>query len=459
AILRGPMVTKYLQMFITQAIGQDWVEVQKVTSDEPVEGMGLAADVHLDGDTMILGANGDDRIALNQGSASIYVRRNRTWEFDAELRADDGMPEDHFGISVSVNGDRAVVGAARGEGASADSGAAYVFEFGTGGWSQTAKLFAPEGVSGDVLGLSVALQGDTIVVGAPGEDSNGAAHVFAYDGANWQHAQKLTASDATESDAFGAAVALNGNTLVVGAPQAGADGDEAGACYVFEFDGSQWVEAQKLRPTTIDDRDEFGLSIAIDTDTILAGAPEFDDGSIGIVQPGAAFVYTRVDGVWIEQAMLMADDANTNRFGSVAIEGNTAVIGAQWDEQFGRQAGAAFVFKRSGVEWPKAAKLVASDAGTNQLFGHNTAIDNGTIACASSWAPVDGVLRAGAAYIFEPNPCPADLDGDGELTIFDFLAFQNAFDAMEPVADFDGDGDFTLFDFLAFQNAFDLGCP
>ncbi len=441
------------------ALGQDWVQTQKVTADEPVEGMGLAADVQLDGDTMILGANGDDRIALNQGSASIYVRRNGVWEFDTELLADDGMPEDHFGIHVAIEGDRAIVGALRADGPTADSGAVYVFEFGMSGWVQTAKLTPPAGSDGGGLGFSVDLQGDTIVAGAPGADGTGAVHVFRFDGVGWRHVQTLAASDATESDFFGVDVALDGNTLVVGAAQAGDADDEAGACYVFEFDGSEWVETQKLRPTTIDDRDEFGSNVAIDGDTILVGAPVFDDGSIGIVQPGAAFVYTRIDGTWIEQAMLTVDDTDTNRFGSVALEGDMAVIGAQWDGQFGRQAGAAFVFQRNGDDWVKSAKVVASDAGTNQLFGHNLDIDNGTIACASAWAPVDGILRAGAAYVFEPNPCPADLDGDGALTIFDFLAFQNLFDAGDPRADFDGDGELTLFDFLAFQNAFDAGCP
>jgi hypothetical protein len=408
---------------------------------------------------MILGANGDDRIALNQGSASMYVRRNGAWAFETELLADDGMPEDHFGIHVAIQGDRAIVGAIRADGPSANSGAVYVFEFATSGWVQTAKLTPPAGLDGGGLGFSVDLQGDTIVAGAPGADGTGAVHVFQFDGIAWAHVQKLSPLDGSDGDNFGFAVALDGSTLVVGSPRAGEPGDRGGACYVYELVDAQWTQVQKLRPTAIDDSDQFGWGVSIDADSIAAGAPSFAEGATGVVQPGAAFVYSRVAGIWTEQTMLVSEDPDTYYFGAVTIEGDTAVVGAQWDREFGIQAGAAFVFDRQDGVWNKSTKLLASDAGTNQLFGHNLDIDNGTIACASAWAPVDGILRAGAAYIFEPNPCPADLDADGELTIFDFLEFGNLFDLMDPRADFDGDGNFTLFDFLAFQNAFDAGCP
>jgi hypothetical protein len=314
----------------------------------------------------------------------------------AKLMASDAVDGDNFGWSVAVSGDTAVIGARYEDTGGSYAGAAYVFTRSGGAWVEQAKLMASDAQSSDYFGGSVAVSGDTAVIGARLEDTGGsgagAAYVFTRTGGSWTQQAKLMASDAQSSDYFGGSVAVSGDTAVIGAYAEATGGSTAGAVYVFTRTGGSWTQQAKLMASDAQAYDNFGGSVAVSGDTAVIGAyAEATGGSTA----GAVYVFTRSGGAWTQQAKLLASDAQANDyFGySVAVSGDTAVIGAYREDTGGSNAGAVYVFTRSGGAWVEQAKLMASDAQTNDYFGYSVAVSGDTA--------VIGALNADAAYIFE----------------------------------------------------------
>ena len=213
-----------------------------------------------------------------------------------------------------------------------------------GGAIEQAKLMASDAQASDYFGYSVAVAGDTVVVGARDEDSEGlnagAAYVFVRNGTTWTEQAKLMASDAQAGDWFGYSVAVSGDTVVVGAYYEDSGGSDAGAAYVFVRNGTSWSQQGKLVAGDAQADDQFGQSVAISGDTVVVGAHYEDDGGS---DAGAAYVFVYDGTAWTEQDKLVAGDAQVDgRFGySVAVSGDTVVVGASGE---GSYAGAAYVF-------------------------------------------------------------------------------------------------------------------
>ncbi len=313
-----------------------------------------------------------------------------------KLLASDGAWDDFFGSddSVAVSGDTAVVGAYGNDDNGSESGSAYVFRYDGSEWVEEAKLTAPDGAYGDRFGRSVAVSGDTAVIGAAYDDrGTGSAHVFRYDGSDWVKEAKLTASDRVAGDYFGFSVAASGDTVVIGS---------SGSAYVFRYDGSDWVEEAKLTASDGAWGDGFGESVAVSGDTAVVGA--YRDGVFDDSRPnfGAAYVF-RYDGSdWVEEVKLTASDAAyVRQFGySVAVSGDTAVVGGY---------GSAYVFGYDGSDWVEELKLAASDGFAANLFGHSVAVSGDTAVVGATNDDANG-WRAGSAYVFQliPPPLPHD---------------------------------------------------
>jgi hypothetical protein len=304
------------------------------------------------------------------------VRSGTRWSQQQKLTASDAAPNDDFGLAVAVSGDTAVVGAIGDDDAGRDSGAAYVFVRSGTRWSQQQKLTASEAASNDLFGISVAVSGDTAVVGAYADDDaggdSGAAYVFVRSGTRWRQQQKLTASDAASSDLFGNSVAVSGDTAVVGARgDDDAGGVNSGAAYVFVRSGTRWSQQQKLTASDAAPNDDFGLAVALSGDTAVVGA-----------ENNSAYVFVRSGTRWSEQQKLTASDAAAGAGGffgnSVAVSGDTAVVGAYADVDAGGDSGAAYVFVRSGTRWSEQQKLTASDAAAGIRFGNSVAVSGDT---------------------------------------------------------------------------------
>ena len=291
-----------------------------------------------------------------------------------KLLASDAQAGDVFGYSVAVSGDTAVVGAMWEDAGGADAGAAYVFqrdEGGAGDWGEVTKLTASDAQASAQFGESVAMSGDTAVVGARGAFAAGAAYVFQRDqggAANWGQVKRLTASDAQGGDQFGFSVAVSGNTAVVGANTEDAGGSNAGAAYVFqrnEGGADNWGEVKKLTASDAQAGDGFGISVAVSGDTAVVGAHSEDTGGNNA---GAAYVFGRDQGGadnWGEVKKLLASDAQVDdQFGiSVAVSGDTAVVGADGEDAGGISAGAAYVFQAPASVPPASRSCPAWTAG------------------------------------------------------------------------------------------------
>ena len=323
----------------------------------------------------------------------------------AKLTASDGATNDLFGYSVAVAGDTMVVGA---EGYDGDKGAAYVFTRQSGEWTQVVKLTASDGAATDSFGHSVAVDGNTLVVGAGWDDDNGydsgSAYVFTKPASGgWADATetaKLTASDAAAYENFGVSVAVEGDTVVVGSLL----NDYRGSAYVFTKPASGgWADATETAKLTASDRvvgDDFGISVAVDGDTVVVGARAHDENG---PESGSAYVFTKPANGWTdatETAKLTASDgADYDHFGiSVAVDGDTLVVGAFGDEDVYTTRGAAYVFTKPNTGWTDAtetAKLAPSDGGLEDGFGVSVAVDGDKVVAGSERR--GGV---GAAYLF-----------------------------------------------------------
>jgi hypothetical protein len=223
-----------------------------------------------------------------------------------------------------------------------------VFARSAGVWTEQQKLTASDGVSQDFFGISVAVDDDTTVIAADGGgviDGPGSVYVYTRSAGTWAEQQKLTASDGSSNDEFGISVAVDGDTAVIGAHWHDKVGDNSGAAYVFTRSAGVWTEQQKLTPSDAAAIDEFGESVAVDGQNIAVGAWLDDDNGDS---SGSVYVFTLSAGVWTERLKLLASDGrNDDHLGyfrsGVQISGTTVLAGAPQDTTPG-MAGAAYVF-------------------------------------------------------------------------------------------------------------------
>ena len=263
------------------------------------------------------------------------------------------------------------------------------------------KLIASDGAASDYFGSSVSISSDgtTALLGAYGDDSlKGSAYVFKYNGTAWIQQAKLTASDGAASNFFGYSVSLSvdGNTAVISSLKE--------KVYVFKYNGTAWSQQAIITKTASPVGDRFGEYTAIsnDSNTILVSA--YRDSSI-FSEAGAAYIYRYNGTAWIQQAKLTASDraANDNFSVSVSIssDGTTALIGARLDDDKGTDSGSAYVFKYNGTAWIQQSKLTASDGATSDYFGYSVSISSdGTTALIGAYFDDDKGTDSGSAYVF-----------------------------------------------------------
>lgn len=387
-------------------------ELQKLTASDAATGDFLGFSAAIDGDTAIAGATADDNAGgVDAGAAYVYFRSGGTFAQQAKLTASDAAASDRFGSDVAVSGNTAVVGASQDDhAAGTDAGAAYVFFRSGTVWSQQAKLVASDAAGSDFFGTSVAISGDTIVVGAFFSDNGGtdagAAYVFTRSGTVWTQQQKLSPADIAGFSLFGSSVAVHADTAVVGR-----NGDSTGSAYVFTRSGVVWSQQQKLNASDAASGDQFGISVALENNTAVVGS--YRDDNAGGSNAGSAYVFFRSGVVWSQQAKLTASDAaaNDGLGQSVALSGDTAMIGAPGDDHVGGTSdGSAYVYTRSGSAWTQRAKLTASDAAADDIFGRGLGLSGGTAVIGADGDTHVGGTFAGSAYVFALN---CDSDGDG----------------------------------------------
>ncbi len=376
----------------------DFDEITKLLASDGNAGEQFGRAVSTDGSAFLVGAPNYSEEVPFAGAAFMFRREPGGIVLEQTLVPFDPMPSHQFGSRVAVDGDVAIIGAPDDEDRTTP-GSAYVFRFTGISWNQEQKLVPSDGLPGDTFGNAVAIQGDVAIVGAPshsaGPDFSGAAWVFRFDGSTWVEEQKLTGSDAAPQDSFGSSVALSGTLACVGAVNSGV----GGAAYAFRDTGSSWVEEQRMVASDAAAGDSFGSSVGASGEMVVVGAP-FDNSN-----RGAAYVF-RTDGAsWAQEAKLVAaDGASFHSFGqSVSAEGDLVVAGATGSTQ---DRGAAYVFRRATTAWAQAQKLTASDGAQSDFLGWAASVSKGMVVVG---APLDddSGSTSGSAYVYYTPTCHA----------------------------------------------------
>lgn len=371
----------------------------------------------LSGDTAVVGAFRDDVGSnMDQGSVYVFTRSGGDWTLQQKITAADGGFFERFGNAVALSGDTLVVGAREAKvGANYFQGSAYVFTRTDGVWTEQQKLTASDGAESDSFGFSVAVSGDTVVVGAIHDTigsnfQQGSAYVFTRSAGVWTQQQKLTAPNGigAPGDAYGCSVALNESTLLVGAylTDVGILPNH-GAVYAYARGHTGWVLEKRLVASDREFNEFFGFSIALSGETLAVGAfRDFVGSNSG---QGSAYVFTRSSGVWTEQQKLTASDGEAHdNFGfSVALSGDTLAVGAKVDGQVVHMDhGSAYVYKRSDGVWTQQQKITAGDAEFFDDFGHAVAVNDDTVLVGAPGDDVGENYDQGSVYVFKLPLCP-----------------------------------------------------
>ncbi|WP_395373707.1 hypothetical protein [Marinicella sp. W31] len=331
--------------------------------------------ISISGNRALVGSSGDYAGQLiYSGAAYIFELNNGQWIESAKLVPSERADLQFFGTQVSLQGNRALISALSDGNLSVRSpGAVYVFEFDGVNWIETDKLFANDGESFAEFGISISQYHDRVMVGAwkDGSQEIGAVYVFDYDGNDWQQSDKITADDPNIYARFGAQVVLDNNRALISSINDFNSNVFSGSVYVYEYNDDTWQQTDKLLPDPLLTNTDFGVSISLSNDIAWVG--EAKSPALGVAS-GAAYVYTYDGNTWSQQQKLTANDGSADdRFGSalVHLNNDTVFIGAPGHSPLinGPAAGAVYVFENQAGNWSSDQKISAADATNNQQFG------------------------------------------------------------------------------------------
>jgi hypothetical protein len=376
-------------------IFHDNADETKIFAGDAAQSDEFGKSVSVSGDYAIVGADGNDSGGSDSGAAYIFKRECNTWVEQAKLVSGDANAQDHFGRSVSISGDYAIVGACQDDESGTNSGAAYIFVRNGEEWIQQAKLITSDAGANDYFGYAVSISGDYAIVGAYQHNAGqGAAYIFKRDGDNWTEQAKLAAGVPDECRRFGWSVHINGGYAIAGAP--GDSEDDIGSAYLFKREGDAWIEQARLAGNS----SRFGHSVAVNENYAVVGAPRYEweyDLS------GEALVFKHEQSSWTKQADLSADEPIENQAGgimerplfgiSVCLDGNRAAVGS-----YGVFAGTAYIYETEDDHWTCRHKL--SDNMSNTYHGFSTAM-SGRHAIVGAYRDDQANANAGAAYIYD----------------------------------------------------------
>jgi len=379
----------------------------QVKLSEPIPSFGMT--VEIDGNTAAVGASGFRFSDFPLPVVCVYAREAANWTKEQCLTEEDEVPnsDDNYGFAIAISGNTMVVGAAADVTNGVTGGAAYVYVRDGHAWSLQQKLFASDRDNFDQFGVAVDIVGDTILVGAQGDNDEGfqtgAAYVFRRNGTTWTEEQKLKASDAAADSAFGLSVALSGQTVAIGAPGESSGALSSGAVYVFVNDGTSWRQQGKIKANSTRMNQQLGFTVSVSGDTIVAAAPgeligEPSNDFNNVLSKGAAYIFERTGTSWDHQKRFFERDRNrTGGFAvRAAIDGDTIIVGDPTYDAGARFTGAVYVFARKGNGWSLKHTLAANDGQFLQAMGFSIAISGDTVI-----AGTQSQFSIPAVYIFQ----------------------------------------------------------
>src|SRR6056300_580002 len=372
--------------------GEETILTGSLTGTDRLFGMYSA----FDGNYLYVGGRGDNGVKYSR--VDVFEKNNGTWSYLTSITGDNTESSDNFGWKIGACENYLIVGAYTEDTGGGNTGAAYVFKRTGATWTQQEMLKAPSPASGTGYGDNdLAINGDYAFVGASGDGTGGEVFVYKRSGTSWNHHQTLVSSDISSSDDFGEGLDLSGNYLVVGAP---GENSNYGALYIFKNIGGTWTQQQKL-VSTVSGNMGRNARLSIDGDYIVTGGHQ--DGSDGLSNSGAVYIFKKDEGVeaWTQQATLRAPTPIANGyFGSkTRIKGKTVIVGQPNDGDNGTNAGAVYIYQRSGTTWSFIKKFYSSDIDTGDQFGTSVSISENDVFVSAMYEDSQG-SNAGKGYIY-----------------------------------------------------------
>ena len=439
------------------AVSYAQCEAQRLLPADLAEGGNFGFRIVMDAQHLIISNPSEptlcpDPFSCVTGMVRSFEFDGTQWVLRQSIVPPDVTPRSTFGSDIDLDGSRMIVGSSGADLVEPGTGGAYIYDHDGEEWIETARIAPPEPHFRAGFGSVVAIDGNVALI-----RQTRTIYVFEQVGEQWIERQRITQPEGLPSWAsFGNSFELTGDWLLIGAHMDRTLGSNAGSVHVYRRTGPASFEySARLDPPDIETGPRFGSFIAAHGHRLFIGGPLSDRE---MQWQGAAYYYENVGEEWIlRQEITHEQPTGSDNFGTVAFDGHTLVVGAP-DQSFPTHRGAAYAFEQSsdGVWRQRGILLPTGPAGG---FGTSVAVHDRRAAAGAPWESSGG-FTVGAAYAFDLACliCKPDFDGDGALTIFDFLAFQTAFGTGDMAADFDGDGQLTIFDFLAFQTAFALGC-
>ena len=321
---------------------------------------------------------------------------------------------DNFGWSVATHGDTMVVGA-HNDG----PGSVYVYtkdDAVNTTWTQTQKIVAPNSTADNRFGESIAIHGDVMIVGVPRDDHNnhknaGAVYIYTKDNTDtWTQTQKIVVSDSANEDNFGWSVAINADTAVIGVPNDDDTRKNSGSAYIYTKNSNDdsWIQTQKIVASKehVSRGDNFGWSVAINSDAIIVGAYHDNDNG---KNSGAAYIYTKDNtDTWTQTQKIVAlDGAAGDNFGETVTinDHDTILVGSSQDDDHGSDSGSVYIYTKNGNIWSQSQKIIALDGTQNDRFGSAVTIndDNTMILVGAPFNSDDIKNNMGAVYMYTKN--------------------------------------------------------
>lgn len=400
---------KPTRMQATKAMLANVTENQRLVSASAAAHDFFGQAVATDGNTAVIGIWGNDAGAAQSegdGAVEVWLRTGNTWALQQRLVSGDAGTNEQFGWSVAISGDTLVVGSPLADASGSDSGSVFVYTRSAGVWTLQTQLTSATVDSNDNFGFAVAIEGDTLIASARRDEvgavnAAGAAYVYTRTAGVWtQQGDRLVATGGLEGDVLGTSVDLSGDYAVVGADSADtAGGEDAGAAYIFRRVAGVWSQqGSPLVSNAPAAFNQFGRSVAIDNGTIVVSDHRRSSST------GRAIVFTGSGASWTVQQTLSASDGQSGDvFGhAVSIQGETILVGAyQADLVANSDRGAAYKFTRSGSVWSQIDKYFASDAGgALERFGFGVALTSSVAIAGAPLDQVGSIIEAGSAYVF-----------------------------------------------------------
>ncbi|MEM7673875.1 MAG: hypothetical protein AAF212_11090, partial [Verrucomicrobiota bacterium] len=375
--------------YLFEYVDDEWG--QTIRFDVPTEeGDLFGQSLSLSADSVFVGAPNDDDAGNDAGSVYVFGLINNQWEFVEKITASDASSGDNFGQSVSISGARALIGAL--DAGVEDGGRAYAFSLVEGSWTEDQILSVASIVDLSFFGRAVALSNTHAFIGAYGED---AVYVFELSGGSWVEMQTLSG---VEDSNFGFTLSTDADDLLIGAPLEDAPRTDSGRAYVYQFDGTSWLEDATLDAGDGGNSIFFGSSIGIDGDLAAVGVPDDHDNGLA---SGSVYVFRKTGGDWLEEDKLLASDGEaSHEFGyAVAVDANTILIGDPLDSLVDNNNGSAYFYTFSNDAWSEQQKIVASDGAANDNFGTSVDIFEDT-AFVGARRSDSGALNSGSVYVY-----------------------------------------------------------